>query len=60
VSVEGKKGDKVAIKIGNRNVVAVLKKDNATLRFAAPKAKSANVTVKVGGKTQLNKKVRIG
>jgi hypothetical protein len=51
VSVTGKKGDKVAIKIGGRNISVVLKKDNATLRFAAPKAKSTKVTVKVAGKT---------
>ena len=59
-SLVGNKGDKVVIMIGNRRVNGTFKSANASYTFAAPKGKSVKVTVKVAGKTQLNKKVKLG
>ena len=55
-----KKGDKVLISIGNRRVETKLKTANPTFKFVAPKSKSVRVTAKVAGKTQLNKKIKLG
>ena len=60
LTLVGKKGDKVLISIGNRRVEAKLKTANPTFKFVAPKSKSVRVTAKVAGKTQINKKVKLG
>jgi len=50
VTLVGSKGEKAELNLGGRIVKVTLKSDNPTLRFAAPKAKSAKVVVKVGKK----------
>jgi hypothetical protein len=60
LSLLGKKGDKVVILIGARRIVTTLSRADASLKFAAPKGKSVKVLVKVAGKTQLNKKIKLG
>jgi putative ubiquitin-RnfH superfamily antitoxin RatB of RatAB toxin-antitoxin module len=60
VTLVGLKGQKAELNLGGRVVKVTLKSNNPTLRFAAPKAKSAKVVVKVSGKTKLNKKVKLG